>query len=122
RLLEPAVIAVGGVIASGKSTIAQLIGSMTSAPIIDADRTRKSLLGVEPTTRMNDRAWSGAYADDVTERVYGELFRRARAVLSSGRPVVLDASFRSRALRDEARALAREHHVPFYFVECRADL
>jgi aminoglycoside phosphotransferase family enzyme/predicted kinase len=121
RLLEPAVIVVGGLIASGKSTIAESIGSMTSAPIVDADRTRKALLGVAPTSPMEDPAWSGAYAPEVTERVYRELFRRAGSVLRSRRSVVLDASFRSRALRDEARKLAREHGVPFYFVECRAD-
>jgi predicted kinase len=40
-------------------------------------------------------------------------------VLDSGRPVILDASFRSRALREGARSLARRHGVPFFFVECR---
>jgi predicted kinase len=33
---------------------------------------------------------------------------------------VLDASFRARAHRAEAKRLAREHGVPFVFVECRA--
>ncbi len=120
-LLRPAVIAVGGVIASGKSTIAERIGAMASAPVVDADRTRKSLLGVTATTKVHDPAWSGAYAPDFSDRVYDEAFRRAGSVLSSGRPVVLDASFRSRALRGRARALAREHGVPFHFVECRAE-
>lgn len=121
-LLEPAVIAVGGIIASGKSTMAERIAAMTSAPIVDADRTRKALMGVPPMTRLGDAAWAGAYTEAITERVYGEVFRRAGCVLSSGRPVVLDASFRTRALRAAARKLAMDHGVPFYFVECRADL
>jgi hypothetical protein len=120
-LLKPTLIAVGGIIASGKSTVAERIGAMANAPIIDADRTRKSLLGAAPTTPMRDAAWTGAYAPDFTERVYAEVLRRAGCVLSSGRPAILDASFRSRALRRGAQALAREHGVPFYFVECRAD-
>ena len=33
----------------------------------------------------------------------------------------MDASFRSRALRAEVRALAEAHGVPFLLVECRAD-
>jgi hypothetical protein len=49
------------------------------------------------------------------------MLRRAGAVVSSGRTVVLDASFRGREQRAAARRLAREHGVPFYFVECRAD-
>jgi uncharacterized protein len=120
-LIRPAVVAVGGVIASGKSTVAERVATMIGAPVVDADRTRKSILGVEPKARLHDAPWSGAYAPEITSRVYGELVRRARCVLSSGRPVVLDASFRSSAARDDARRLARDYGVPFYFVECRAE-
>lgn len=120
-LLRPAVVAVGGVIASGKSTMADAVARLMSAPVVDADRTRKSMLGVEETTRLDDAAWAGAYAPEVTDAVYAKLLGRARCVLSSGRPVVLDASFRSPSMRDDARRMAREFGVPFYFLECRAD-
>jgi predicted kinase len=65
-------------------------------------------------------AWQGAYDPGFTEAVYAEVRRRADVVLASGRSVVLDASFRSRAERDAARALAERHGLPFRFVECRA--
>jgi hypothetical protein len=42
-------------------------------------------------------------------------------VLSSGRPVVVDASFRSGALRKAAQGLASHYHVPFRFIEFKAD-
>ena len=119
-LLGPAVVAVGGLIASGKSTIANALGSQMSAPVVDADRTRKHMLGVEAVAKVHEAAWHGAYSVEFTEEVYAEVFRRAGVVLASGRPVVIDASFRSAALRDRARQLAREHGVPFRFVECRA--
>ena len=45
---------------------------------------------------------------------------RASVVLESGRPVVLDASFRTEGMRRAARDLAAEHGVPFLVVECRA--
>src|SRR5690606_15832933 len=48
-LLDPVVVAVGGIIASGKSTVADLLGFEMSAPVVDADRTRKQLLGVRAT-------------------------------------------------------------------------
>jgi aminoglycoside phosphotransferase family enzyme/predicted kinase len=121
QLLTPAVVAVGGVIASGKSTIAERVGGEISAPVIDADRTRKAMMGVEPTQPLDEVAWQGAYDPSFTEQVYEEVVRRARVVLASGRPVVLDASFRSRSMRHAARELAREFGAPFTFIDCRAD-
>jgi uncharacterized protein len=120
-LLEPQLVAVGGVIASGKSTIAELLAAELAAPIVDADRTRKHMIGVRETEAVHDASWSGAYDPAFTEDVYDEVFRRAEVVLASGRSVVLDASFRSRALRRRARELAERVGVPFRFVECRVD-
>ncbi len=119
-LLTPAVVAVGGIIASGKSTVAEALGDRLSAPVIDADRTRKHLLGLAPTTHDASQAFEGAYDPAMTERVYAELMLQASTVLESGRPVVLDASFRTEELRRAARDLAHEHGVPFLMVECRA--
>jgi predicted kinase len=115
------VVAVGGVIASGKSTIAVALGLALGAPVVESDRTRKHLLGVAPTEAVHDAEWSGAYGSDATEQVYAELLRRARIVVESRRPIVLDASFRSEADRRAVRELAAELGVPFFFVECRVD-
>ena len=120
-MLLPAVVAVGGVIASGKSTIADRIGLELSAPVVEADRTRKAMLRVEATRPLDELPWKGAYDPAFTEDVYAEVFRRAGLVLASGRPVVIDASFQSRAMRRSAQDLAGRHQVPFRFVECRAD-
>lgn len=118
-LLAPAVVAVGGIIASGKSTVAEALAERLTAPVVDADRTRKSLLGVAHRAAVHVGAFEGPYDPRVTDAVYDEVMARADAVLASGRPVVLDASFRTRALRQKARALAERHGVPFLFVECR---
>ena len=91
-----------------------------SCPIVDADRTRKHVLGVSETSPLPDRPWRGAYDPAVTERVYGEVLGRASLVLASGRPVIVDASFQSREFREGARRLAHLHGVRFAFVECRA--
>jgi uncharacterized protein len=120
-LLQPAVVAVGGNLASGKTTIADVIGRQLSAPVVEADRTRKALLGVRAEKAVHEAPWSGAYRPDITKRVYGEIFRRAAVVLASGRPVIIDASFRSASFRKAARQLALGNGVPFRFVECRVD-
>lgn len=120
-LLPPMVVAVGGWIAAGKSTVADALAAELTAPVVDSDRTRKWLLDLAPRQQAAEEPWQGAYSDDVTEDVYAEVMRRAGAVLDSGRIVVLDASFRSRETRAAARRLAEERRLPFYFVECRAD-
>ena len=116
----PIVIAMGGVLASGKSTVASQLGARASIPVVEADRTRKELLGVSPWQPVHEAAWQGAYSPSRTAEVYDEILRRAGVVLDSGRTVILDASFRSRAMRQKARELARARGLPFFFVECRA--
>jgi predicted kinase len=113
-------VCVGGIIASGKSTVADALAEELSCPAVDADRTRKHLLGVAETHALEDPAWGGAYDPGVTERVYGEILRIASVVLESRRSVVVDASFRTRAMRAAARRLAASLGVRFRFVECRA--
>ena len=121
QLLPPRLVAVGGWIAAGKSTTSALVGRVLDAPVIDADRTRKDLLEVSESERLYVDPWTGPYSEEVTERTYGELLRRAEQVLLSGRSVVLDASFRLHRHRLDARSLAQRLDVPFLFVECRAD-
>ncbi len=56
----------------------------------------------------------------VVVNVDADVLRHASVVLVSGRSVVLDASFRSAAMRRAAKQLAARHEVPFLFVECLA--
>ncbi len=119
-LLPPVVVAVGGLIGAGKTTVARRLGAELTAPSVDADRTRKHLLGVDAEENVHVAPFSGAYRPEFSKEVYSEFLRRAGAVLASGRPVVLDASFRSRADRAAAHRLAERHGVPFHFVECYA--
>jgi uncharacterized protein len=111
------VVAVGGLIGAGKSTLAHSLGRSLGIPVVGSDRTRKALAGVPPTKQAS----AGAYSGEFTRQTYDELFRRADVVLGSGRGVILDASFRSRDLRLRARALAGRHARQFRFVEAVCD-
>lgn len=116
----PRLVVVGGPIAAGKSTLAGLVGSMLRAPVIDADRTRKQLAGVAPDSRLGAEAFAGAYSDEATSRVYDALMDYAGIVIRSGRTAVLDASFRTQALRDRARQAGARLGVPVRMVACTA--
>jgi uncharacterized protein len=119
-LAPPVLYAVGGMIASGKSTLAAQLGERLAAPVVDSDRTRKQFAGVDAFTPLPDAAFSGHYSAEATTRTYDEVLRRAEVVLRSGRSVIVDASFRTRAERAHASELARRCGVALLFVECVA--
>jgi aminoglycoside phosphotransferase family enzyme/predicted kinase len=111
------VVAVGGLIGSGKSTLAEALGEATGVPVLSSDRTRKALAGVPATERAPESVYHAAFS----ARTFDELFRRAHVVLDSGRGVVLDATFRERALRLRARDVAARHGRRFLFAETVCD-
>jgi len=111
------VIAVSGIIGAGKSTLAEALGLALEVPVVSSDLTRKHLAGI-PATAPGD---PGLYSDEHTRRTYAEMLRRARRVVSSGRGVILDATFSDRWTRAGAVALARESGRPFRLVELDCD-
>lgn len=111
-------VAVGGLIASGKSTVSKRLRHLLHCPVVDSDRTRKTLHRVGYTDRLAHGAFDGAYSQEATERVYDAVFERADHVLQSGRSVIVDASFRRAAQRARLGELAKRHGIPFTFIEC----
>jgi uncharacterized protein len=117
---KPRLYAVGGIIASGKSTLARQLAGLIHAPVLEADLTRKQLAGLDPHTPWRDAAFAGHYGPEQTEAVYQELLRRAAVIVRSGRSAIIDASFRARAQREAARDRAAALGCDFTFVECTA--
>jgi aminoglycoside phosphotransferase family enzyme/predicted kinase len=111
------VVAVGGMIATGKSTIADALSLELETAVVSSDATRKGLRGLRPA----ERGGPELYTDEMDRQTYAQLVRSARSVLASGRGVILDATFRRPAARALARELAREHGREFLFVEVACD-
>ncbi|MGI9590910.1 MAG: AAA family ATPase [Myxococcota bacterium] len=106
-----ALVAVGGVLASGKSTVSRTLAEQLAAVRIEADELRAAF----------ERAGeSEAFVPGFSDVVYEQMFADADKALGEGRPVVLDGTFRSRERRSHARQLAERHGAVFRFVECRA--
>ncbi|MBS1104931.1 MAG: aminoglycoside phosphotransferase [Deltaproteobacteria bacterium] len=112
----PLVIAIGGAVATGKSTLARAVSRRLAAPRVEADRVRRTLLAPLPDGVAHRRLWEGDFA----ERVYRGMLRRAADVLAGGRPVVLDACFPDARRRAKAAELAARHGAEFVFVHCDA--
>lgn len=114
---RPLVLAVGGQVASGKSTLAEALAERFGLPVISSDVTRKALAGLPASHPGGEQL----YTDTFTEQTYAELIRRAGLVLDGGRSVTLDATFRDSAQRQRARDLAAARDAGFLFVETRCD-
>jgi uncharacterized protein len=113
----PQVIAVGGPVGVGKSTLADGLCRHLRTPVISSDATRKQIGGLA----LTERGGPALYTEAFTRRTYHEMLRRAQLVLDSGRGVILDATFRDPGQRAAARDLAARYACPFLFLEVRCD-
>lgn len=118
RHRRPAVIITHGVSGSGKTTVSQSVLEAVGAIRVRSDVERKRLFGRDPLERgMGD----ALYESDATARTYGRLANWAEAIAKAGFPVVIDATFLARSLRNEFRALAERLGVPFAILDVRAE-
>ena len=116
---EVVLVIVGGLPASGKSTVAAAIGAARGWMTIEADAVRKELAGVG--TNPSPAAFGeGIYTAAHTEETYRTLLARAEVALRHGESVVLDASFIHARWRDAAADLAAATHSLFVSVRCEA--
>jgi predicted kinase len=98
----PRLVAVGGVAAEPRSTLAAAIGEGLGAPVLGNAR-------------------SGPAEDPrAVEPGLSELLGQAEGVLASGRLLVIDAPLATVRERAALRALAARRQVPLLFIECRA--
>jgi FMN phosphatase YigB (HAD superfamily)/predicted kinase len=111
-------IAVGGLVASGKTTLARMLAQRLGAAHVEADHERSALLG--PAGEVHEAEAMRRFAPELEARVYAALMQRAEPILARGHAAVLDGCFARAAQREAARALARRNGAPFVFVECVA--
>jgi len=114
-------VLVGGVAATGKTTLSRTVGTHLAAEVLRSDVIRKELAGLAPTDRTGDGLDAGLYSPRHSETTYGELLRRADETLARGRSVVLDATWLSAPRRDAARKVAERRGSEVVEIECRAD-
>lgn len=105
-------VLVGGLPGTGKSMLAGAVGGELGWVVLNSDRIRKELAGVDPDEAAPSAFGTGIYTAAWTERSYAELLRRAAAALAMGESVVLDASWisgphRTAAAEQAAAARAR---------------
>ncbi|HMB06018.1 MAG TPA: AAA family ATPase [Isosphaeraceae bacterium] len=115
---RPALVLIGGLPGTGKSTLGRALAGRAGFTQIRSDVVRKELVDAAP--RPDPSFEAGIYTADWTERTYAECLRRAEALLFEGRRVLIDASFRADAMRQRSLEAARRWGVPGLLLICRA--
>lgn len=113
---RPALVLVGGLPGTGKSTLARGLAEAAGFDVIRSDVVRKELAGVDPTARGASELYSPAR----TDLTYAECLRRAEQLLLDGRRVIVDATFREGARRRAFADLGRRLAVPVVVFICEA--
>jgi aminoglycoside phosphotransferase family enzyme/predicted kinase len=116
RFLHPsqaALIAVGGLSGSGKSTVARalapVVGAAPGAVVLRSDEIRKQLCGVAQLERLGPEG----YTADMSARVYATLIDRARRTIGSGHSAIADAVYARAVDREGIERVAADVGVPF---------
>jgi predicted kinase len=116
QFAPPRLLVVGGLIGTGKSTLARALAQALGAVWLRTDQIR--LREFAHTRRHGQGFAKGIYAPHISELVYQGLIRRAEALIRQGRSVVCDGMFSKSAGRQQLRQIAKRHGASFHFFEC----
>lgn len=108
-----------GLIASGKSFLAERFAAAHGLPYFNSDRVRKELTGIAPTERRPDGIGQGIYTPELSSKTYQTMLARAEESLRNGAAgVILDGSYSIAAGRSEVRRLAERLGARPLFILC----
>lgn len=107
-----------GLIASGKSTLAEAWAATVGARYHNSDRVRKELAGLAAHTPQRDAFNGGIYSAEFSRKTYDALLDRAEADIVAGHSVVLDGSYQAKDERWRLKLLAQRHTITILFVLC----
>lgn len=121
-MTTPVLYVVMGVIAAGKSTVADALGAALGEPVFRSDEIRRELFGPGEGAAETREFGAGMYGAEATGQVYAVLKSRAEERLRAGHTAVLDATYREPERRRVLRQMAAELGAPILFVECRCPM
>lgn len=116
---RPTVAIIGGLMGTGKSTLAQALHRELGWVVVSSDAVRKRLAHLDPARPEPEAYGHGIYSGEWSARTYQAMLEEASAALATGRSVILDASFARRADRDAAAHEASLRGAHLVFIECR---
>lgn len=116
---RPTLLLIGGLMGTGKSTLARMLQNELGWMLVSSDSTRKRLAQLAPAEPQLDAYGEGLYSPSWSARTYQAMFDQAANLLASGRSVILDATFARQAHRHAAAQEAALHGANLVFIECK---
>jgi len=116
--VSPVLVIMVGLVGTGKSTIAAAVAQRYGMIVVSSDIVRKQLAGVAAGEHRYESFDRGIYTKDFSMKTYDAMFHQASGLLSKGKSVVLDASFRKVVERKQAQKLAKDRGARFLAIEC----
>jgi len=113
-------VLVGGLPATGKSTLAARLAEAVGAELISSDPVRRAMFADDRAATPDPGYRGGRYSTDSTDRVYTAMLDRACDLLSGGRSVVLDASWTHEEHRVRAAETAIATSADLVQLRCTA--
>jgi predicted kinase len=108
-----------GLIASGKSTLAELFAKNQELPYYNTDRVRKELAGIAVNERRPDGMGQGIYTPEFTQKTYQTMLNRAAQDCKQGAVgAVLDGSYSTVSDRHKVNELANSLDARIHFFLC----
>ena len=112
------VLLVGGLMGTGKSTLAEQLSQLLSAEVIRSDTVRqpRGEASREESTATFDE---GQYSPQARRQTYEAMFAAAGESFARNDTIILDATFSSLQFRRRAAELASAHGARLLQVQCR---
>ena len=118
--IEQEIILIGGLMGTGKTTLADLVSKDMGYVRISTDEVRKNQLGLSPETRRYDNYGEGIYDNATNKATYEKLYSIASDNLKKGHSIVVDASFSDKGERQRFYSLGAGLNLPTKFILCVA--
>lgn len=113
--IRPLLIVIGGLMGTGKSTLARSVGAAMRMEVLRTDAIRNEVF---PKSAVDSGFNEDRYQPQARRRVYDEILLRAANRLTSGLSVVLDGTFIDGESLDRAQKLADDRGADFAAFEC----
>jgi len=116
--MPPEIFVFFGLIATGKSTVAEAWATQNGMKSFNSDRVRKELAGMVPQRQQREAFNAGIYSTEFTRKTYDALLAHTEETITAGHSVVLDASYSSMSERKRVVAFAKKRNVGLTFIHC----
>ena len=113
---RPFLFITSGLTGTGKTTAANKISVDYNARKISTDEVRKEMMGIDKYERHHEPYNTGIYSPEKMKETYLRVIEKGKKYLKKNRNVVLDATFKTKDLREKAKEISDKEDSNFLII------